>query len=288
MRLVVFDDFRPGVWEPDGIRDLSDLLSPAGSHGAPYRMLELISRWDELRGSVEDRRATGAVIDRATVRLRSPAPRPVNFLAAPINYRAHGSEMQGTAMASGGTSSKEMGFFVKAPGSLCGADDAIELPGDRDRRFDHEAEIGFVIGTEARGVKADQALPHVFGYTLVMDLTMRMTETEREERTLRKSFHSFSPAGPCLVTADEIPDPSKLVVRLWVNDELRQEGHMTDLILDVPGLIEQASSVVPMLPGDLYATGTPSGIGPIVPGDRVRIACDEIGEMTLPVTTRSW
>ena len=287
MRLVVFDDHRPGLLEADGIRDLTDLLSPVSSVSAPLRMNELIARWDELRPAVDARRGSGPGIPVSAVRLRSPIPRPTNFLAAPLNYAAHGAEMKGP-IASGGTSAKEMGFFVKAPGCICGASDAIELPTDRDRRFDHEAEIGFVVGKEARAVSRERALEHVFGYTIVLDMTMRMTEREREERPMRKSFWTFSPAGPCIVTADEIPDPRALTVRLWVNEELRQEGSLHDLILDVPGLIEQASAVLPLEPGDLYATGTPSGIGPIAIGDVVRVACDEIGEMRLPVRARPW
>jgi 2-keto-4-pentenoate hydratase/2-oxohepta-3-ene-1,7-dioic acid hydratase in catechol pathway len=287
MRIVVFDDFRIGTWEEDGIHDLTDLVPGSGDFVAPYRMNEFIAQFQDLLPHIETRRRRAPATPVSAVRLQPPTPRPTNFLAAPINYRAHGTEMQGP-MASGGTSAREMGFFVKASGSICGPSDAIELPPNRARRFDHEAEVGFVIGREARGVTRESALEHVFGYTLVVDATMRMTETEREERTLRKSFWTFSPTGPCIVTADEIPDPSVLTVRLWINDELRQEGPLTELILDIPGLIEQASAVLPLQPGDLYATGTPSGIGPIVPGDELLIREDRIGEMRLPVRTRSW
>lgn len=287
MRLIVYDDYMIGTWEQDGIHDLTDLLRASGRFGAPQRMNELISRFDELRAQVEARRRGGPVIDIAGVRLRAPSPRPMNFLAAPLNYRTHAAEMVGP-IASGGTSAVEMGFFVKAAGSLCGASDAVELPPGRNRRFDHEAEIAFVIGREARAVPRATALEHVFGYTLILDNTMRMTETQREERTLRKSFWTFSPAGPCIVTADEIPDPRAITIRLWVNDELRQEGSLGDLILDVPGLIQQASAVLPLVSGDLYATGSPAGIGPIVPGDTIRVAAEPIGEMRLDVRERGW
>lgn len=286
MRLLAFDDYRIGAWEEDGIHELTDLLSPVPTHAAPLRMNELISRWDELRSAVEARRARGPALPPETVRLRPPAALPRNFLAAPLNYAEHGAEMMGP-MASGGTSAKEMGFFVKAGGSLTGASGPIELP-DRDRRFDHEGEVAFVIGRATRGVSRAAALGHVFGYALILDLTMRMTETEREERTMRKSFHSFSPCGPWLLTADEVPDPTALGFRLWVNDELRQDGSLRDLILDVPGLIEQASAVVALEPGDLYATGTPAGVGPIEVGDVVRIDGGVLGAMQLTVERRPW
>jgi 2-keto-4-pentenoate hydratase/2-oxohepta-3-ene-1,7-dioic acid hydratase in catechol pathway len=286
LRIVVFDDHRIGTWEEDGLHDVTDLLTTPDGPAAPMRMRELIERWPALRPDVEERRTTGPVLDPTGVRLRPPSPYPRSFLAAPLNYAAHGAEMKGP-IASGGTSAVEMGFFVKAGGSLSGATDPIELPA-RERRFDHEGEIAFVIGTEARGVSRRDALDHVFGYALILDLTMRMTETEREERTMRKSFQTFSPSGPWLLTADEVPDPTALGLRLWVNDDLRQEGTLADLILDVPGLIEQAAAVVALEPGDLYATGTPAGVGPIEVGDRVRIDGGPLGSMELRVEERAW
>jgi 2-keto-4-pentenoate hydratase/2-oxohepta-3-ene-1,7-dioic acid hydratase in catechol pathway len=287
VRLAMFGGYRVGTWEADGLHEITDLLSTEGPFGAPYRMNELIARFDDLRGAIEDRRQTGPIVDPAMVRIETPLPRPTNYLAAPLNYRAHKAEMSGP-IASGGTSAKEMGFFVKASGSITGPNDPIELPKRPGRRFDHEGEIGFVVGREARGVGVDEALSHVFGYTLLLDNTMRMTETEREERTLRKSFWSLNPVGPVIVTADEIPDPSQLTIELDVNGERRQSGSLGELILDIPGLIAQASAVLPLLPGDLYATGSPAGVGPIVPGDQVRISCPEIGEMSFAVTERSW
>ena len=287
MRLVVFDDHRIGTLEPDGIHEVTDLLEPVPAWAAPYRMNALIADWDRLCPAVEARRTTGPVVDPTAVRFRAPSPRPRNFLAAPLNYVDHGTEMQGS-LGSGGGTPNELGFFVKASGCLAGPYDDVELPPIADRRFDHEGELGVVIGREARSVPVDRALEHVFGYTLVLDATMRMTETRREERTMRKSFATFSPSGPVLVTADDIPDPTTLTVRLWVGDEPRQEGHLRDLVVDIPGLISMASAVLPLQPGDLIATGSPSGVGPIHPGDVIRVASDAIGEMRLPVAARAW
>jgi 2-keto-4-pentenoate hydratase/2-oxohepta-3-ene-1,7-dioic acid hydratase in catechol pathway len=287
MRLVVFDEHRIGALEPDGIHDLTDLVEPVPAFAAPYRMNALIAGFDGLRDRIEERRRTGPVVALDAVRLRAPSPRPRNFLAAPRNYASHGAEMTGSLSAGAGTP-RELGLFVKASGCLAGPNDSVELPPVEGRRFDHEGEIGVVIGRAARGVEADQALDHVFGYTLVLDATMRMTETQREERTMRKSFATFSPAGPCILTADEVPDPSALVVRLWVGDDLRQEGFATDLIVDIPGLVAMASSIVELEPGDLIATGTPAGVGPIQPGEVITVECEPIGRMTLPVTQRGW
>ena len=288
MRLVVYDEYEVGVLEQDGgIRRVTDLLDASGPFGAPQRMNELISRWPDLRPQVEARRARAADVALAAVMLRCPSPRPRNFLAAPLNYATHRAEMSGP-MTSGAGTAAELGFFVKAGGCLSDPSRAIELPMVPDRRFDHEAEVAVIVGREARGVARADALDHVFGYALVLDNTMRMTESKREERTLRKSFWTFSPMGPWLVTADEVPDPGDLTLALWVNDELRQEGSLRDLIVDVPGLVEQASAVLPLEPGDVYATGSPSGVGPIVPGDVVRIASPQLGQMELRVGQRSW
>lgn len=290
MRLVVWNDHRLGVLEADGIHDLTDLVDGGVAPpdwAAPYRMNELIARWGTLRREVEARRSSPDPLPLDRVTLRSPTPRPRNFLAAPLNYVAHGAEMKG-ALGSGGGTPNELGFFIKAPGCIADPDGPIELPPIDDRRFDHEAEIGVVIGAPARGVGREAALDHVFGYTIVIDATMRMTETRREERTMRKSFHTFSPVGPCILTADEVPDPSALEVRLWVGSELRQEGRLSELVVDVPGLVEMAAGVLELQPGDLFATGSPSGVGPIAPGDTVVVESGGIGRMTLPVRRRPW
>jgi 2-keto-4-pentenoate hydratase/2-oxohepta-3-ene-1,7-dioic acid hydratase in catechol pathway len=287
MRLVTYDEYRVGVVEPDGIHDCTDLLGEVPRWAAPYRMNALIAGWPQLRDRVEERRTAGSAVSVDAVRLRAPSPRPRNFLAAPLNYAAHGAEMSGP-MASGGGTPLELGLFVKAGGCLAGPNDEIGLPPIEGRRFDHEGEIGLVIGKTARGAAPETALDHVFGYTLVLDATMRMTETRREERTMRKSFATFSPSGPCILTADEVPDPSELTVRLSVNGEPRQEGSLRDLVVDVAGLVAMGSSVLELGPGDLIATGSPAGVGPIVPGDVVVVEAEGIGQMRLPVTRRAW
>jgi 2-keto-4-pentenoate hydratase/2-oxohepta-3-ene-1,7-dioic acid hydratase in catechol pathway len=287
VRLVVYDEYRIGVLEHDGIHDCTDLLEAVPDWAAPYRMNALIARWSELRDRLEDRRAVGPSIALESVLLRAPSPRPRNFLAAPLNYAAHGAEMSGPISSGGGTP-LELGLFVKAGGCLAGPSDDVTLPPIEDRRFDHEGEIGVVIGPTARGVMRDTALDHVFGYTLVLDATMRMTESRREERTMRKSFATFSPSGPCILTADEVPDPSELTVRLSVNGNVRQEGSLADLVVDVPGLVAIGSSVLALEPGDLIATGSPAGVGPIVQGDLLVVESEPIGQMRLRVTRRSW
>jgi 2-keto-4-pentenoate hydratase/2-oxohepta-3-ene-1,7-dioic acid hydratase in catechol pathway len=145
-----------------------------------------------------------------------------------------------------------------------------------------------VVGKEARSVPRKTALDYVFGYTCLLDITLRMIGDHQEERAMRKSFHSFTPIGPYITTRDEVGDPSDLELRLWVNGQLRQAASTASLIVAIPDLIEHASQVVTLFPGDVYATGTPEGVGPIAPGDKVRIWIDRVGEMHLAVTQRAW
>jgi 2-keto-4-pentenoate hydratase/2-oxohepta-3-ene-1,7-dioic acid hydratase in catechol pathway len=115
------------------------------------------------------------------------------------------------------------------------------------------------------------------------------TEGERqEERTMRKSFETFTPIGPCIVTADEVEAPDDLELRLWVNDELRQAANTSNLIVGIDDLIASASRVLTLRPGDIYATGTPDGVGPIVAGDTVRASIESVGELAMPVRQRGW
>jgi 2-keto-4-pentenoate hydratase/2-oxohepta-3-ene-1,7-dioic acid hydratase in catechol pathway len=153
------------------------------------------------------------------------------------------------------------------------------LPVVADRRIDHECELAIVIGKKGRDIPREKWQEYVFGYSCLIDATVR----GKEERVARKAGDTFCPAGPWLVTADEVGDPSALRGRLWVNDELRQDGNTRDLVLDIPGMIEMASSVMTLYPGDIIASGTPAGVGPIKAGDKVKIEFERVGEMTLDV-----
>jgi len=284
MKIAVFDDFRLGVVVADDVVDITPLLPDVDPDLRPHLLPVLISQYDSVKALLVD--PSGPRKPLSSVRLRAACPAPRNFLAAPLNYLDHSAEMLSSTRSA--ATAKELGFFVKAAGSLCGASDNVELPDLPGRRFDHEAEIGVVIGRPAQGVSRANALDYVFGYTLVVDATMRMTESQREERTFRKSFATFGPCGPWIVTADEAGDPAQMQIRLSVNGELRQDGKTADLIVDVPGLIEQASAVLPLLPGDLIATGTPAGVGELHPGDEIVVSSPQIGSMTMTVRRRAW
>jgi 2-keto-4-pentenoate hydratase/2-oxohepta-3-ene-1,7-dioic acid hydratase in catechol pathway len=169
-------------------------------------------------------------------------------------------------------------LFLKATSSLIGAGDGIELI-HLDRRNDHEIELAVIIGKPARNVSGRDALNYVAGYCIGLDITIRGPE----ERSFRKSPDTYTVLGPWLVTADELKDPSRLAFTIAVNDEVRQDANTDDLVLSVRELIELASSFYTLHPGDVILTGTPQGVGRVLPGDVLRARMDRIGEMRVDV-----
>jgi 2-keto-4-pentenoate hydratase/2-oxohepta-3-ene-1,7-dioic acid hydratase in catechol pathway len=281
MRLVVFGDGRLGLLREDAVVDVSDLVGAGGAEWPPTFLLRAIAEFPRLRPRLAEALGSrpGVPVDR--VQLQAPVVFPSKIIAAPVNYRLHIEEMR--PLVTGELHAIERyGVFLKAPSSIVGPGATIELPFP-DRRTDHEVELGVVIGRPARNVAMADAMRHVFGYTGVMDITVRGDE----DRSTRKSFDTFTPVGPVLVTADEIPDPQVLQLQLWVNGERRQDGNTRDMIWSVPRLVEYASHVMTLNPGDLLSTGTPDGVGPLRPGDRVTMEIERIGRMAVRVELRA-
>lgn len=284
MRICSFDDLRVGVIRgadaAAGVVDVTSLV-PAGTP-PDRRVTALIASWAELEPEVRALAAGGDAVPVAGVILRSPQPAPATVLAAPVNYRRHQAEMGGAGGVYRDADIKTIetyAGFVKASGSVVGPDQPIRLPLP-DRRFDHEAELGVVIGRRAHRVRREDALDHVFGYVPLIDVTMRGPE----DRSFRKSFDTFTPIGPAIVTHDEVGSPDNLELRLTVNGATRQHGNTADLIYGVARLIELYSSAVTLQPGDLIATGTPEGVGPIEPGDTVTLFVERVGALTMQVS----
>jgi 2-keto-4-pentenoate hydratase/2-oxohepta-3-ene-1,7-dioic acid hydratase in catechol pathway len=207
------------------------------------------------------------------VRLSAPLPRPGKVIGAPVNYLDHKAEMSVPQTIA------EYGIFLKASSSVIGPGDMIHLP-YLDKRTDQEAELTVVIGQTARNVAVDEALSYVFGYTCGLDITVRSTE----DRSTRKSFDTFTPLGPWVVTADEVGDPQNLELSCRVNGELRQHANTGDLIFNVAELIAYTSSVMTLWPGDVILTGTPAGVGPIVSGDRLVVEIAKVGRLEVGVS----
>lgn len=284
MRLAVFGDLRIGVVAGGAVHDVTALIPAAFDTWPEQRMNWLIRNWETVRGQLTDLAAFPArPADSVTLRAANPAP--PQLFAIPANYHAHVGEIGDRAVTTGGRTAREAGFFLKAPGSASGAGEPVALPAGSARRFDHECELGVIIGRHGRNVPRDQALQHVFGYACLIDMTMRIEKGQFEEdRSLRKSFRTFTPLGPYLVTADEIPDISGLRSRLLVNGQERQTADLGDMIVPIDEAIELITSVVDIQPGDVIATGTPQGVGPVRGGDQITIEIDRIGAMTVPVT----
>ncbi|NUZ06103.1 fumarylacetoacetate hydrolase family protein [Piscinibacter koreensis] len=284
MKIASFDDHRIGLVDGDVVRDTTAALPAALDLMPQQRVNWLIENWDEVAPRLQEEASRAAARPLDRVRLLPANPAPPHVFAAPANYRKHIGELGSRVVTKQGRSAREQGFFLKAPGSLVGHRGTIGLPKGSTRRFDHESELAVVVGKGGRDIPRADAMAHVFGYACLIDATMRIEPgVAEEERSMRKSFAGFTPLGPWLVTADEVPEPQALSNRLWVNGELRQQADTSEMIVGIAELIELISSVLPIRPGDVIATGTPEGVGPFAPGDTLRIAIDGVGEMSVDV-----
>ncbi|MFF7445955.1 MULTISPECIES: fumarylacetoacetate hydrolase family protein [unclassified Streptomyces] len=271
MRLALFNKGRLGLVDGDDLIDVTDQVAgsdTAGPAGVLQRHIETAADEDTVRFDLTDRPR----IPLAEAALQAPLPRPGKIIGAPVNYLDHKAEMEYT------TSVADLGVFLKANSSVIGPGEDILLPYS-DKRTDQEGELGVVIGRTASHVSAGNALDHVFGYTCVLDITVR----SGEDRSTRKSFDTFTPLGPWIVTADEIPDPDTLGLRCDVGRTTRQRTNTADLIFGVRQLIAYASSVMTLHPGDVIATGTPAGVGPLTHGDRVILDIEKVGRLEVGV-----
>jgi len=221
------------------------------------------------------RRITAAPADGAPlgqVRVTAPVPDASKIIAAPVNYIDHQAEMSEAVHID------SLGVFLKAPSSLVGNGGIVRLP-YHDRRFDQEGELALIMGRTTRNAAPEEALASVFGYSCLLDITMR----GGEDRSTRKSFDTFTPMGPWLVTPDEAGDLGMLRLTCSVNGQLRQDADVRDLIWGVPELIAYASSVMTLLPGDVISTGTPAGVGPLEDGDQVSVSISRVGALSVTV-----
>ena len=272
MKLTRFNQGQIGLVVDDRIIDVTALLGVDVNEWPQVGMNRVIARFDIHRAALESAKSLPGV-PLSSVKLLTPVPGSSKVIAYPINYHDHAAEMDRTVKAN------QLGFFLKPPSSLCGAGEPIVLPAIEGRRIDHECELGIIIGKGGRDIPRERWQEHVFGYSCLMDIVVR----GKEERVARKAYDTFCPVGPWIITADELGDPTQLQGRLWVNDELRQDANTRDLIVDIPGMIELASHIMMLEPGDIIAAGTPAGVGPIRPGDKVRIEFERVGSMTMDV-----
>jgi 2-keto-4-pentenoate hydratase/2-oxohepta-3-ene-1,7-dioic acid hydratase in catechol pathway len=274
MRLCRFGENRLGVVENDHVRDVTAALDQLPAYRYPLPPGDmLVANLDKVsaRARTLAKDAVPAPLDG--LQLLSPVANPSKIIGAPMNYRTGQDEAAiAGAMA--------IGLFLKANGSLSGPSEGIALR-MMERQIDHEVELGVVIGRKGANIRREDALKHVAGYAVALDITPH----GKEERSLRKSCETYTVLGPSLVTADEIPDPMHLELTLDVNGERRQQGNTSQMIRDIAGLIELASSFYTLYPGDIFLSGTPAGVGPMKPGDEIVATIEKVGTLRARVRT---
>jgi 2-keto-4-pentenoate hydratase/2-oxohepta-3-ene-1,7-dioic acid hydratase in catechol pathway len=231
--------------------------------------------------------AAANVVARADVRLLSPIPRPKqNVMCLGMNYVAHAIE----SLRARGSEIKLPEFpvfFTKALNTVCGDGDSVPLDPNVTSQLDYEVELAYVFGRTAKNVKKADALDYVFGYTILNDISARDLQNRHQQFFKGKSLDNSGPIGPCIVTADEIPDPATLAIKLRLNGELRQSSHTGDLIFDIPSGIEYLTLGTTIEAGQIVCTGTPAGVGMgLTPpaymkaGDVVEAEIEKIGVLT--------
>ena len=236
----------------------------------------------------------GQVLEMADVELLAPLPRPRrNIFCVGKNYHAHAKEFAGSGFDSSAKAGGDIPavpiIFSKVPESVIGPGARIEIPAAVSTAIDYEAELAVVIGRGGKGIAAADAMQHVWGYTIVNDVTSRDWQNRHMQWLMGKSFDTFCPMGPWLVSADECPGQDTMV-RCYVNGELRQNASTRDLIFNIPTLVETLSAGITLYPGDVISTGTPVGVGIgfkppkyLQAGDVVRVEIDGIGHLENPV-----
>jgi 2-keto-4-pentenoate hydratase/2-oxohepta-3-ene-1,7-dioic acid hydratase in catechol pathway len=284
MRLCQFDDNRLGLVENDVIRDVTPVLDDLPSRHYPFPPGDdLVAALPALRGRIAAVARLAPAKPVSEVLLLSPVANPGKVIGAPVNYQKHLNEVAADPNLHHQNKAhiqaiQQTGLFLMATSSVVGASQGVAIR-HPDRRTDHEVELAVIIGKRAARVVRENALTFVAGYCIGLDITVRGPE----ERSFRKSIDTYTVLGPWLVTSDEIPDPSGLDLSIAINNEVRQKANTRDLILDIPELIEFASSFYTLFPGDVLLSGTPEGVGPIQPGDVMRARIESIGEMVVQV-----
>jgi 2-keto-4-pentenoate hydratase/2-oxohepta-3-ene-1,7-dioic acid hydratase in catechol pathway len=274
MKIIRFNENRIGVVEGDHVRDITAVQGEnAGSEWPPVGINRLIASFASLKDKIAEQARAAPAIPLSSVRVLTPVPWPNKLMAYPVNYVDHAAEMKSVGYAN------VQGYFLKSNSSLIGCSEQIVIPALPGREVHHECELAIIIGKEGRSITRENALSHIFGYSCLIDVTVR----GKEERVFRKSYDTFTPVGPWITTADEVKNPSNLHLQLWVNDELRQDANTRDLIVGIEDMICVASSASTLYPGDIIATGTPAGVGPIRHGDKVTIEIEQVGRMTVDV-----
>lgn len=275
VKFVRFNQNRLGLSIDNGIVDLTDRLG-IESHDPLQTYLR--GDYDAAQYADED-----PDYDRSDVTLGSPVHRPGKVIAAPLNYENHIEEAisDRDITTDEWFSIKDKGYFLKAPSSVVGPDDGVELPFS-DRRVDHEVELAFVMAEDTKDITADEAWDNIFGYTTLLDISVRGDQ----DRSNRKSYDTFTVIGPAVVTADEIADPQDLQMELRLNGETRQYENTSDMVYTCADVVQYASVGATIEAGDVITTGTPEGVSELSHGDTIETEIESVGSMSVDVSER--
>ena len=284
MRFLTFSDQgadKVGLLIPEGILHLAAAWSGADAGDAPSTLLEVIDGGDQALSVVRrllEQKSPRCIVPATTVQLRAPIPRPrKNIFCIGKNYRDHVNEMSGEVP-------EHPVVFSKPPTAVIGPEMEIDAHRGVTEQLDYEGELAVVIGKRAKSVPRERAYDYVFGYTALNDVTARDKQRIHGQWLLGKAFDTFCPMGPVVVHKEALREPHRLELRTRVNGEVRQSANTSQMIFDVPTLIATITAGTTLEPGDIIATGTPSGVGKgfkpprfLHPGDVVEVEIEGIG-----------
>ncbi len=282
MKLMFFDDFKLGVVKGDNVVDVSAVVKDIPHTSPNGLMVGLIERFDACRPKLEAAVAGAAGVPLKGVRIRPPLPSPANMDCMAVNYMEDGTR----------TEPAPINAFHKAANAVIGNGDTMVLTDIPASVFEGEAEFAVIIGKTATNVSAANAMQHIFGYMNFIDGSARGLPPPGNVFFQMKSRDTFAPIGPYIVTADEVPDPHKLAIKLWNNGVLMQNFNSDDMAHKIPRCIEWLSSIHTLSPGDIVATGTNHrGLNPFMDGDTIELETEKLGRLTFKVRDdlkRTW
>ena len=281
MKLVFYDDFKFGALKGDTVVDLTAAVSGI-QHTSPQDLLyKVIENFSDHKAGLEAAISSGTGVALDSVRLRSPLPHPP-IVAMAVNYMEDGTR----------AAPAPINAFQKSPNAVIGNGDTMILPDVPATIFEGEAEMAIVIGKRMSNISPDNAFDHIFGYVNFIDGSARGLEPPGNTFYQMKSRETFAPMGPVIVTKDEISDVDNLQIRLWVNEELKQNFNTSDMAHKIPRIMEWVSSIHTMEPGDVLATGTNHrGLSAFQDGDKIDLEVEGLGTLHFNVQDdlkRTW
>lgn len=270
MKLLFFDDFKLGVLKGEAVVDISNEVKDI-PHTEPGNLISgLIAQFSDYRASIESAVAQGQGTPVSQVRIRPPLPKPYNIVCMAVNYMEDGTRDEPAPINA----------FQKSPNCVIGNGDTMVLPDMPATIFEGEAELALVIGKHASYVSKEEAMNYVFGYLNFIDGSARGAQPFYQ----MKARGTFAPIGPYLVTADEVSNPQNLQVKLWVNGDLKQNYNTDDMAHKIPKTISWISSIHPLEPGDVIATGTNHrGLSAFQGGDLIELETEGLGRLSIHV-----